>query len=40
VKFAEHIEATIELEHHHDATSAAKAPKRRQKPSGGRRANR
>ena len=40
MKFAEHIEATIELEHHHDATSAAKAPKRRQKQSGGRRANR
>ena len=39
VKFAEHIEATIELDHH-DATSAAKAPKRRQKQSGGRRADR
>jgi DNA-binding MarR family transcriptional regulator len=39
VKFAEHIEATIELDHH-DAASAAKAPKRRQKQSGGRRADR
>ena len=39
VKFAEHIEATIEL-YHHDAASAAKAPKRRQKQSGGRRADR
>jgi hypothetical protein len=40
VKFAEHIDATMELEHHHDATSAAKAPERRQKRSRGRRANR
>jgi MarR family transcriptional regulator, organic hydroperoxide resistance regulator len=35
VKFAEHFEATIELEHHHDATSAAKASERRQKQNGG-----
>jgi MarR family transcriptional regulator, organic hydroperoxide resistance regulator len=40
VKFAEHIEATIEPEHNHDATSAAKAPDPRQKKSRGRRANR
>jgi MarR family transcriptional regulator, organic hydroperoxide resistance regulator len=40
VRLAEHIEATMELEQQRDATSATKAPERRQKQSGGRRANR
>jgi DNA-binding MarR family transcriptional regulator len=40
VKFAEHIEANIELDHHHGAASAAKAPERRQKQKEGRGGNR
>jgi len=40
VRLAEHIEATLELDQHRDASSATKAPERRQKQSGGRRANR
>ena len=38
VKFAEHIEATRELEHHHAAMSSTKGPERRSKQSGARRA--